>query len=539
MTFRVSIKPQSGGHAGDSETRWLNEDLVARIWRGDPTVWADPPAPEIASRLGWLHAPERSRKLVTLIEELHRTAVNDGITDVVLCGMGGSSLAPEVFASTLPSADGSPRLTVMDSTHPDAVRAVDAAIDPATTWFIISSKSGGTIETMSLLKFFWERATLEVPDPGNHFIAITDPGTSLETLAAEKGFRATVLADPEVGGRYSALTAFGLVPAGIIGADVGALLDAAKRGAARCGPDIPLEENAGFGIGVRLTDRSRRNSDKVRFVSSPPVASLGIWIEQLIAESTGKDGVGIVPIDGGPRLDGVPGDNAGATTVGIGTPTDETFDIEISLHDPYDVGTVMFILEFATAVAGEILGVNPFDQPDVEIAKQLAGKAMQGDAGAAEAAPHDVHDPRWVRDFLAALGETTPPSYVSIQAYLPQDADTEERLDTLRLTISTTLGVYTTTGYGPRYLHSTGQLHKGGPPGGVFLQIVDDTATELMVPGAGYTFNQLIQAQAAGDRAALADRGRSVISVNVGGSRVQGLRSLVDQVRAAVQRTSL
>lgn len=537
MTYSVSIKPDYAGRAEEHKTRWRTEDIVARIWRKDPTVWADPPTPEVADRLGWLDAPERSRHLVTQIEALHETAVNLGITDVVLCGMGGSSLAPEVFTATLGGAGTSPRLTVMDSTHPDAVRAVDAAINPATTWFIVASKSGETIETMSLLRFFWERATLTLPDPGRHFIAVTDPGTTLETLAAAKGFRATLLADPEVGGRYSALTVFGLVPAGLIGADVGELLDAAERGAAQCGPETPLNENPGFGIGLRLADRSGRGADKVHLIGSPPVESIGIWVEQLIAESTGKSGVGVIPINGGPRLDsaqdGMQNAAIDATIVGIGAPSPETVDIDVSLHDPYDVAAVMFILEFATAVIGEILGINPFSQPDVELAKQLAEEAMAGGIDSARAAPTDVQDPEWTRALMAAIADAAP-SYISIQAYLPQDADTDMHLDTLRCTVSTSLGVYTTTGYGPRFLHSTGQLHKGGPPGGVFLQIVDDPGAELTVPGAGYSFNRLIEAQADGDRAALLDRGRAVVTVNIGRRRSQGLRSLVRQIQAAL-----
>ncbi len=526
MMLAVSTPSDTSPEIVRHIARWRAEGIIARIWLKDASVWADPPEPEIADRLGWLDAHSTSRELVEPISRLHATAVSNGITDIVLCGMGGSSLAPEVFATTLPATEGSPELTVIDSTHPDAVRAVSRATDPETTWYIIASKSGATIETMSLFRFFWEQASRSLTDPGSHFIAITDPGTGLETLAADRGFRSTLLADPDVGGRYSALTAFGLVPAGLIGADVAALLDACSSGAAQCGPDVSLEENPGFVIGVFMAEQARSGRDKTQFIASSPTEAVGIWIEQLVAESTGKHGIGIIPIDGGPRVGGSPA----SVTVGIGEEPQVDADIRVRVEHPHGVAAMMFVLEFATAVAGEILGINPFDQPDVQMAKRLASQAMDGELDSSGVHPTDVSEPIWAETLVRTLTERTA-SYVSIQAYIPRTPDNTSLLDALRWTLSEVSGAYVTIGFGPRFLHSTGQLHKGGPPGGVYLQIIDDTGDALEVPGAGYTFNKLIAAQARGDRAALANRDRSVIAVDMGSARDQGLSAMLRQIQ--------
>jgi transaldolase/glucose-6-phosphate isomerase len=522
---RVSLPSDSERIVAGEAEAWRAEDVLERFWRKDPTVWADPPVPEIADRLGWLDAPMDSRSLISEIEALHSDAVDSGIADIVLLGMGGSSLAPEVFASTLPLDSTSPKLTVVDSTHPEAVLDAASATDPASTWYIVASKSGGTIETMSLFRYFWEQAKERVPDPGSHFIAITDPGTSLEALAAHRGFRATIIADPDVGGRYSALTAFGLVPTGLIGGDVSLLLDSAERAALLCRPPTPLESNPGFRIGIVLADRARNGCDKAQFLSAPPVETIGIWIEQLVAESTGKTGTGIVPIDGGPSLDG----NPDTTVVAIGNLPDPRADIEIAVDDPYDLAGAMYILEFATAVIGRGLAINPFDQPDVELAKKLATSAMDGGLGIDDTPPVHVSDPSWAESVRRSLNEASP-SYISLQAYVPQTETATNRLDEVRDTLSDEYQAYVTVGIGPRFLHSTGQLHKGGPPGALYLQIVSDTGDTLNVPETDYSFNELIAAQARGDRAALAERGRAVVTVNIGGDIESGLATLVEQL---------
>jgi transaldolase/glucose-6-phosphate isomerase len=506
---------------------WRADDVLERFWRKDPTVWADPPAPEIADRLGWLDAPVTSRSLIGEIEGLHADAIESGITDIVLLGMGGSSLAPEVFASTMPLDSASPKLTVVDSTHPTAVLGAASTTNPASTWYVVASKSGGTIETMSLFRYYWEQAVEVVPNPGSHFIAITDPGTSLEALATDRGFRATFLADSNVGGRYSALTAFGLVPAGLIGGDISLLLESAEQAALLCKPPTALEANPGFGIGVVLADSALNGRDKAQFLSTQPVETIGIWIEQLVAESTGKMGIGIVPIDGGPSLAGDPD----ATVIAIGSVPDPAADIEIAVDDPYDVAGVMYILEFATAVAGRVLAINPFDQPDVELAKKLATSAMGGGLGIDDAPPVHVSDASWVESMRESLHGTTP-SYISLQAYVPQTATAMNRLDEIRNLLSIEYQSYVTVGIGPRFLHSTGQLHKGGPSGALYVQIVSDTGDTLDVPEADYSFNELITAQARGDRAALVERGRTVVAVNIGDDTRSGLATLMAQLTA-------
>ena len=525
MTVRVSLPADSASIIAREAELWRSEDVLERFWRKDPTVWADPPVPEIADRLGWLDAPVDSRSLISEIEALHSDAIESGITDILLLGMGGSSLAPEVFAATLPLASTSPKLTVLDSTHPAAVLEATSGTDPASTWYIVASKSGGTIETMSLFRYFWQQAEERVPDPGSHFIAITDPGSSLEALATDRAFRATFLADPNVGGRYSALTAFGLVPTGMIGGDVSLLLKRAERAALLCKSPTPLEANPGFGIGVVLADRARNGRDKAQFLSMSPVETIGIWIEQLVAESTGKTGIGIVPIDGGPRLAGDPG----ATVVAIGNLPDVGGDIEISVDDPYDVAGLMYILEFATAVVGRSLAINPFDQPDVELAKKLATSAMAGGLGIDNAPPVHVSDPSWVESVRRSLRESAP-SYISLQAYVPQSETVTNRLDEIRNILSNESQAYVSVGIGPRFLHSTGQLHKGGPPGALFIQIVSGTGDTLPVPETDYSFNDLITAQARGDRAALAERGRTVVAVNIGNDIASGLATLLEQL---------
>jgi transaldolase / glucose-6-phosphate isomerase len=524
MAVTVSL---GSGHeiSGSTATRWERDGLLPRMWQRDPTVWFDPPRPETANRLGWLDLPASSERLVETIRDLAEAARAEGITDLVLCGMGGSSLAPEVFASTLPHADEAPRLTVMDTTHPDRISAITAATDPHRTWYLISSKSGGTLETLSLFRHFWATASAVLDEPGSHFLAVTDPDSSLEQLATDRGFRATITADPDVGGRYSALSAFGLVPAGITGADIPRLLRAGRDGASQCGPHVSVDANPGFLIGVLMGTMAVRGRMLVRFDASSPVSDLPAWIEQLIAESTGKEGTGIVPIADGPE----PPEPEDALTVSIGATPDPASDVAIELDEPYDVAAVMFILEVATAVAGEVLGINPFDQPDVQLAKSLAHEAVEGTLSLDGLDPMTVDDPDLPARLARALA--APPRYVSIQAYVDPTDAAVATLDEIRDRIVDRFGVLTTVGFGPRYLHSTGQLHKGGPTGGVFIQIVDTPRSIVPVPETTYTFNDLIAAQASGDRAALADRGRTVVSIDLDTSPISRVADAV--VRSA------
>ncbi len=508
--------------------RWERDGLMRRVWNADPTVWGEPGTPELADRLGWLTLPSTSRDLVPIIGDLAAEAHGSAIRDIVLCGMGGSSLAPEVFADSLLGTG--PKLTVLDSTHPDAVAAVDEATSPDTTWYVISSKSGSTLETLSLFHWFWSRVSREVSSPGSHFIAITDPGSLLADLAIERNFRTVVGADPDVGGRYSALTAFGLVPAGLTGADPAAMLDAAADAAAVCGPDVDLLENPAFVLGATMATKALSGIDKVQMVAGGSLTSFPLWAEQLIAESTGKDGKGIVPIDGGP----FPSTATDGSVIAIDVVDGDGADMVLTTRGAYDIAGAMFIFELATAIAGEILGIHPFNQPDVEIAKRLAASAMAGEL-AKPAQPSIAIDDDALVPVLTSLLTEHRPSYVSIHAYLAPSSSSDAALGSLRELIDARCGSYTTVGYGPRFLHSTGQIHKGGPPGGVFIQILDDPQATLRVPETEFTFNELITAQAAGDRAALADRGRSVVSVELGRDTETGLRLLIDAARAALQ----
>jgi transaldolase/glucose-6-phosphate isomerase len=509
--------------------RWDRDGLIGRLWDRDPTVWSIEPVPEIEDRLGWLTLHDTSRDLVPLIEQLHDAAVAEGITHVVLLGMGGSSLAPEVFASSLPRAGGDPALVVLDSTHPDAIATVTAETDPHTTWYVVASKSGTTLETMSFFHWFWSIADDALSSPGSHFVAITDPGTPLDAIASQRSFRATISADPTVGGRYSALTAFGLVPAGLAGADIAALLDAGALATVLCGPDIPLDNNPAFVLGAMLGAMALEGIDKAHIVANEPLSTLPIWTEQLIAESTGKDGKGIVPVAGGPY----PSNATDGVVVGVGgTPIDDT-DFMLTVSNAYDIAGAMFILELATAIAGEILSIHPFNQPDVQLAKKLAASAMAGELDAPAIPPIAVSS----QDLLPALGSLfaqSDPSYVSIQAYLAPTTLTDQSIEAIRSLIDEAMLVYTTGGYGPRFLHSTGQVHKGGPPGGLFLQLVDTPSGVLSVPESTFTFNDLIRGQAEGDLAALESNGRTVLSVDLGEDPSAGLDLLLTAIERVV-----
>jgi len=524
----VSIRLTAPARGTDLEPiadRWLTNKLMDRVWQADPTVWGPPGTPEITNRLGWLELPRTSLALTHVIADLAATATASGITDVVLCGMGGSSLAPEVFATTLAADPAAPSLTVLDSTHPDAIAAVAQSTAPERTWYVIASKSGTTLETLSLFRFFWAEAVGNLADPGSHFIAITDPGSSLVALATERGFRACIEADPNVGGRYSALAAYGLVPAGIAGADVPRLLESAATAAAQCAPDVPLIDNPAFVIGATLARNALAGKDKVHLIATKPVKAFPVWAEQLIAESTGKEGLGILPIAGGPA----PSAAQDGTVVSIGNSSYQDASLSLVVEDAYDIAGAMFIFELATAVAGEVLGIQPFDQPDVQVAKLLAASAMSGELETRSADPMVLGSQELARALNSALHDPQL-SYISLQAYVKPDEATDAAIEGVRSVLDATFATYTTFGYGPRFLHSTGQLHKGGQPGGLFIQIIDDPRVRLDVPETTYSFNELIAAQAQGDRAALEDRGRTVVTISAGDNVASALKRLTELV---------
>jgi transaldolase/glucose-6-phosphate isomerase len=478
--------------------------IVERIWRKDHTVWKDDPT-EITDRLGWLTVSDLMHERIGELEAFAELAAADGFETAVLLGMGGSSLAPEVFTRTFGSADGALELIVLDTTHPATIERVAGELELDRTLFIVASKSGGTTETLSHLAFFWD----ETPN-GAQFVAITDPGASLEALARDRRFRAVFLNPGDLGGRYSALSYFGLVPAALIGAPLHEVLDRAEEMQTASERMVPAAQIPGATLGAMMGESARAGRDKLTLALPEEIASFGSWVEQLIAESTGKEDVGIVPVVGEPL--GPPG-AYGQDRVFVAIGEHEGLDeLEHAGHPVarlrYDgreqIGGEFFRWEMATAIAGHVLGINPFDQPNVQEAK---------DATKAILASGSVEDPGF-DDLGVLVKQVNEGDYVGILAYLDRTSETEDAIERVRLAIRDRYTVATTTGFGPRFLHSTGQLHKGGPNNGVFIQVVDaGRSVDLPIPGQPFTFGTLIDAQALGDLRSLRARGRRVARV--------------------------
>ena len=497
----------------DRVRRASEEEVVRRIWHRDGTLWAPEGTPELTDRLGWLSVVEKMEGEVDDLGSFAEEARADGLTDVVLLGMGGSSLGPEVFRQSVAQAHGGLRLQVLDSTHPRQVRAVAESIDPAKTLFLLSTKSGGTIETLSLFKHFHA-----IQPDGRHWVAITDPGSTLLDLAEQHSFRRSFLNDPEIGGRYSALSFFGLVPAALLGIDVGGVLASARVAVETCGESSSADANTGLWLGCVLGELALQGCDKLTFVVDPPLSSFGLWAEQLIAESTGKGGQGILPIADEPlqapevygkdrvflHLRNVeqPDEASDAALVELG----KAGHVVVVLHyeEAADLGRLFFISEFATAVAGWALGINPFDQPNVQEAKDNTKRVLT--EGAAESSDGDA---------VALLKGLQSPGYLAILGYLPYSDAVEAAVERLRAAVVSAHGVATTFGYGPRYLHSTGQLHKGGPANGAFLLLSDEGGEDAEIPGESYGFRQLIEAQAAGDLETLRAHGLDAVRLRL------------------------
>jgi len=510
---------------------WEEEGFGRRLWAKDHTLWTPEPVPELTDRMGWLELPATMLEEIEGLERFAAEARNAGIERAFVLGMGGSSLAPEVFAHTFGSRSGFPELRVLDTTHPDAVELSSQGVDPARTLFLVSSKSGGTLETLSLFRFYWQLSG----GAGRQFAAITDPGTSLERLARERGFRTVFNTPEEVGGRYSAFTFFGLVPAALIGVDLRGLLERGRAMSEACGPEVPAAQSPGLVLGATLGELALAGRDKVTFLTTPSLASFPDWIEQLVAESTGKHGKGIVPVVGERpgRAEVYGGDRAFAALLLDG----ETEELEprlaaleaaghpvlrFHLADRLDLGREIFRWEIATAAAGAVLGINPFDQPDVQLAKELAARAMkeQGREPVQEQASVDLHE------WLAGI---RPGDYLGLQAYLVPG---REDLHDIQAALRDRTRCAVTAGYGPRFLHSTGQLHKGGPGHCRFLQLVDTPARSVPVPETDYSFAKLIRAQADGDRQALEQRGRAVLRLDLDGDVHGGLGRLREALGA-------
>ncbi len=500
-----------------------------RFWRRDTTLWSEQDVPELADRLGWLDLPISSQAKVAEVTAFASEVKDAGFKHVVLLGMGGSSLAPELFQRVFGNAEGFPHLQVLDSTHPGAVAQVEASADIAKTLFVVSSKSGGTIETMSFFRYFWDKCSRD-GNAGDHFVAITDPGSSLEALASQRSFRRVFLAPSDVGGRYSALCEFGLVPAALIGVDIARLLERAAAKISKDGANT-REIVTGTALGA-LAGLGR---DKLNIVTSSAIAALPLWIEQLVAESVGKDSVGIVPVmEGGFGAPSSYGDDrvmvaieldddpvlSDATREGLTTAGHPV--LQRRLHDVYDVGAEFIAWEIITAMAGAEMGIHPFNQPDVQLAKTLAKKAMAGEAFGADEdelddATADATNSKELSDALTTWMEMVEPGdYVSIHAYVAPTDEARIALGTVACKLAGKGNHPVTYEFGPRFLHSTGQLHKGGANSGVFLQLVDDFANDLEVPEDSFTFGQLIAAQADGDAAALLQRGRRFLRIDLG-----------------------
>ncbi len=443
-------------------------ELVARIWARDPTVWT---GKDEARWLGWLDEPSRMRESAEPLLRTVEDAAGEAVA-IVLLGMGGSSLAPEV----LRRAFGSQVFHVLDTTHPQAIRDLQASLDLERTLFVSASKSGGTLETRSHTDYFWRLAP-----HGDRWLAITDPGSELAALARERKFAAVFSGEPTIGGRYSALSPFGLVPAALVGVDLARFLDRACEMADACRLD---EGNPGLELGLSLGEGWQSGRDKV-VVANP--GGFGLWVEQLLAESTGKQGKGLIP---------APGESPDGP---------DRQEQEVRLPDPYELGQEFFRWEFATAVAGSMLGINPFDQPDVQAAKDRTNDVLAG--GDVELAPESSPEELYAQ---AGAGD-----YVCIQAFVDPTAENEARLAAIAEQARQATGCVVTHGFGPRYLHSTGQLHKGGPNTGLFLQVVEDYGAELPIPGRGFGFARLIRAQAAGDFESLRERGRRVARIRL------------------------
>jgi len=514
----LTVSIAATGDAADAIDRVVPQlvaDLVASgITAQDPALWGPAAEAEASKRLGWVEAVAVSRPLVAEVTALREQLAADGVDHVVLAGMGGSSLAPEVIARTA----GVP-LTVLDSTDPAQVRAA-VGHDLERTVLVVSSKSGSTLETDSARRLYEAAFRAADIDPAARIVVVTDPGSALEASAHEAGYR-VFSADPAVGGRYSALTAFGLVPAGLAGADLTELLDEADAISALLSVDI--DENPGLVLGAVLagTDPLR---DKIAIVpDGTHIVGFGDWVEQLIAESTGKDGRGLLPVVLAPDAPELTASLPDVQVIRlVGSRDDERHVDEGEVEITGTLGGQFLVWEYAVAVAGRLLGINPFDQPDVEAAK-VAARALLEDrpepsapafteGGAAVRATGDLAVGSSLAEaassLLAAVG---PSGYLAVQVYADRTAD--HGLATLRDALAARLGRPVTLGYGPRFLHSTGQYHKGGPATGVFLQIVADERDDLEIPGRPFTFGQLIQAQAAGDASVLADHGRPVLTL--------------------------
>ena len=553
---------------------WESDDRIARLWDGDAALWTG--AGE-GRWLGWLRVVPPPAAVLESLQALQREVGAAGFSDAVLMGMGGSSLCPDVLRQCFERAPGAPALHVIDSTDPAQVRAVDERIDYRRALFIVSSKSGTTLEPDLFLRHFASRARQELgAGAAARFVAVTDPGSQLERLAAEERFGHLFHGMPAVGGRFSALSNFGLVPAAVMGLDVQRLAARAAAMRAACEPHVPLRENPGVVLGLTLAAGASAGRDKLTFVMSPACMPLGAWLEQLLAESTGKNGAGIIPVDGEEAgAAGVYGQDRLFVHVRDRLAPDAAQDaaidrlaaagqpiIRLTLDDPYDLAAEFYRWEFATAVAGSALGINPFDQPDVEASKVETRRLTAAyEAGGALPAEEPLLREGEIlcyadRENAAALASSTangslegmlaahcarigPGDYLALLAYVEMSEAHARPLQRIRRAVRDARRAATSVGFGPRFLHSTGQLHKGGPNTGVFIQITCDDSADLPVPGRGYSFGVVKAAQARGDWQVLSGRGRRLLRLHLAGNVAGGLNRIADLVERAPRAGAL
>jgi len=519
---------------------WVSSGRVGDLKRKNRELW---PLGDTPDRLGWLNLPGSSQKLVDDLEVFAEEVRSEGIEHVILLGMGGSSLAPEVFSGLFGGRGGWPALVTLDTTHPGAVARALASLDPGKTLVVVASKSGTTVETLSLFRSFWTAF-----GEGSRFVAITDPGTALETVGKERQFRRVFSAPADVGGRFSALSVFGLAPAALVGADLRSLLATSLRVASELG-DAGSREPA-LALGSLLVEAMEGGRDKLTLLAEPAIQPLADWLEQLTAESLGKKGVGVVPVTREPlgSIDAY-GDDRVFVAHRLGGRADEVLSefldearrrghpvVERSLADPYEVGAEMYRWQVAVALAAADLGLNPFDQPDVDLAKVLARKAMERSSSVSETGAASVTASNFEERLRAWLADAAPGDYLCVQAFLDPAREVETGLRLLQGALRDHTRLAVCAGYGPRFLHSTGQLHKGGPKRGVFLQLIDRPAEDVPVAETDFTFSRLIAAQAEGDGEALVERGRRLLRVDLGTDAVTGLRQLREIMTRPVTR---
>ena len=506
------------------------EEVAKRIWQKDESLWGGPGVPEIGNRLGWLTISDKMLEHAPELDAFAAKAREDGFEHALLLGMGGSSLGPEVIRRSFGTVPGGLELHVLDSTDPGFIRETERAVDIEKTIFVVSSKSGGTLETLSHMRYFYERAGRN----GDQFVAVTDPGSPLVEMARERGFRHVFEADPDIGGRYSVLSHFGMVPAALAGVNIDAMLQNAQVAEQNCAQFDSSQDNSGLWLGVVIGQLALLGRDKATFAVSEPIDSFGLWVEQLIAESTGKQGKGILPVAGEPIGDP---DDYGEDRVFVylrnaddpDKELDEKIDalgraghtiLKLEAHGAADLGRIFFFSEFAVAVSGWVLGINPFDQPNVQEAKDNTNKVLE----AGELPTPDPGDPREL------LSGAAPPHYVAIMGYVKPSDEFDAAVTELREAIREKTKATTTFGYGPRFLHSTGQFHKGGPPTGLFLQLIHDGDEDVEIPEAGYTFGHLKNAQAVGDLLTLRDHGLPAVQVRLEGDPAAAVRALQEEI---------